>query len=442
MAIVKVHYDAGREWESVRLPGSKSIAARALVCRYVYGLDTELVNLPDCDDTIELSQALHRLSEKIDKPLLRLEEFGELPPCVMEFNLGNGGTSLRFFVALAASLPGLTAYVDCAPGLKRRPLAPLLDELRHHGAEIECLERPGYAPLKITGRRLTGNELTVSSGQSSQFLSALLMASPLWDIKGAPIVPDVTVSKPYVEMTRKVMESFSKSPERYEIEADWSAASYFYELALAVPGRKLYIENLTDAEHSIQGDSETQNVFAFLGVGTHRAEDSATGAVLEGDARATRALADTGLSLRLDMGDTPDLVPALAVGMCLAGIPYVFENVGALRVKESDRLQALCAELHKAGFAVHVADDIAGDGVPMPRETPTVSLVWKGQRYPVADDETFEAWNDHRIAMAISILATRLGWLGIKDGEEVAKSFPGFYNELGCLGFKITGIRI
>ena len=147
------------------------------------------------------------------------------------------------------------------------------------------------------------------------------------------------------------------------------------------------------------------------------------------------------MSLRLDMGDTPDLVPALAVGMCLAGIPYVFENVGALRVKESDRLQALCAELHKAGFAVHVADDIAGDGAPMPRETPTVSLVWKGQRYPVADDETFEAWNDHRIAMAISILATRLGWLGIKDGEAVAKSFPDFYNELGRLGFKITGIR-
>ena len=88
MAIVKVHYDASREWESVRLPGSKSIAARALVCRYVYGLDTELVNLPDCDDTIELSEALRRLSEKIDKPLLRLEEFGELPPCVMEFKLG------------------------------------------------------------------------------------------------------------------------------------------------------------------------------------------------------------------------------------------------------------------------------------------------------------------------------------------------------------------
>ena len=94
MAIVKVHYDASREWESVRLPG------------------TEPVNLPDCDDTIELSEALRRLSEKIDKPLLRLEEFGELPPCVMEFNLGNGGTSLRFFVALAASLPGLPANVD------------------------------------------------------------------------------------------------------------------------------------------------------------------------------------------------------------------------------------------------------------------------------------------------------------------------------------------
>lgn len=441
MAIVKVHYDAGREWESIRLPGSKSIAARALVCRYVYGLDTELVNLPDCDDTIELSEALCRLSEKIDKPLLRLEKFGELPPCVMEFNLGNGATSLRFFTALAASLPGLTAYVDCAPGLKRRPLAPLLDELTRHGAEIECLERPGYAPLKITGHRLNGNVLSVSSGQSSQFLSALLMASPLWDIDEAPVLPDVSVSRSYVEMTRKVMESFAKSPERYEIEADWSAASYFYELALAVPGRKLYIENLTDAEHSIQGDSEAQNIFAFLGVETTRVEDRVEEVVLRGDARATRALADTGMSIRLDMGDTPDLVPALAVGMCLAGIPYVLENVGALRVKESDRLQALCAELHKAGFAVYVSDGVAEGDAPLPWETPTVSLEWNGQRYPTADDESFEAWNDHRIAMAISILATRLGWLGILDGEVVTKSFPDFYNELSRVGFNIRGLR-
>lgn len=441
MAIVKVHYDSGREWESVRLPGSKSIAARALVCRYVYGLDTELVNLPDCDDTIELSEALRRLSEKIDKPLLRLEEFGELPPCVMEFNLGNGGTSLRFFVALAASLPGLTAYVDCAPGLKRRPLAPLLDELRRHGAEIECLEQPGYAPLKITGHRLKGNELAVNSGQSSQFLSALLMASPLWDIDEPPVFSDVVVSKPYVEMTRRVMESFAKSPARYEIEADWSAASYFYELALAVPGRKLRIENLTDAEHSIQGDSEAQNIFAFLGVKTHCAEDSATGAVLEEDPKAIRTLADTGMPIRLDMSDTPDLVPALAAGMCLAGIPYVLENVGTLRVKESDRLQALCAELHKSGFAVRVSNDIAEGDAPLPWEKPTVSLEWNGQRYPTADDETFEAWNDHRIAMAISILATRLGWLGIRDGEVVAKSFPDFYKELSRVGFNIRGLR-
>lgn len=441
MAIVKVHYDASREWESVRLPGSKSIAARALVCRYVYGLDTELVNLPDCDDTIELSEALRRLSEKIDKPLLRLEEFGELPPCVMEFNLGNGGTSLRFFVALAASLPGLTAYVDCAPGLKRRPLAPLLDELRHHGAEIECLEQPGYAPLKITGHRLKGNELAVNSGQSSQFLSALLMASPLWDIDEPSVFSDVVVSKPYVEMTRRVMESFAKSPARYEIEADWSASSYFYELALAVPGRKLRIENLTDAEHSIQGDSKAQNIFAFLGVKTHCAEDSATGAVLEGDPKAIRTLADTGMPIRLDMSDTPDLVPALAAGMCLAGIPYVLENVGTLRVKESDRLQALCAELHKSGFAVRVSNDIAEGDAPLPWEKPTVSLEWNGQRYPTADDETFEAWNDHRIAMAISILATRLGWLGIRDGEVVAKSFPDFYKELSRVGFNIRGLR-
>lgn len=421
MPVVKLKYDSDRVWTSVSLPGSKSIAARALIARFVYDADLELINLPHCDDTIELKRAIDRLTEACPDAAERIRRYGEVAPVELAFNLGNGGTSLRFFLALAASVPGLVAEIDCSDSLRRRPLAPLIDALRRHGAEITCLRADGYAPLRVYGRRLHGGKPQVDGSVSSQFLSALMLASPLWD---SPLQLDDAapmVSRPYVEMTEGVMERIRECTDRFVIESDWSAASYMYEMALAVPGRPLIINSLTLPEHSLQGDAMCAQLFGWVGVDTERLDKDSDGSVrLVGRAEIVKKMRKLGVPVTFDLGATPDLVPALAAGLCMAGLPFDFGNIAHLKHKESDRLMALSAELGKAGFAVSAGDS---------------SLSWSGRRYPVAEDETFEAWNDHRIAMALAPLATRFRYLGIEGGEVVSKSFSHYYDQLRHLGF-------
>lgn len=424
MPPVRIDFDARRPWREVRLPGSKSIAARALVCRYVQDAGTRLENLPDCDDTRELREALRVLDEAAPHAVRLVKEDVEIPPTRIAVNLGNGGTTLRFFLALAASIPGLTAEICCGEGLGRRPLAPLVDELRRHGASIDYLLRDGYPPLLVRGRRLTGGPILVPRSLSSQFVSALLLASPLW--KGEVRLENPPeVSAPYVDMTRRVMEQFAARPERYKIEADWSAASYFYEVALALPGRALRIASLPLAKESLQGDALCHDFFGWLGVTTRRLDVYPQGAVeLMGDVRVIDEMKRIGVPVMFDLRHVPDLTPALAVALCMARMPFRFDALPHLRVKECDRLAALSVELSKAGYAVHDEGD---------------SLRWDGRLYPVNDDEALSAWDDHRMAMALAPLAIRKRWLAIEGARVVTKSFPDFYRQLENVGF---GVRL
>lgn len=425
MKIVNIRFDKSKPWSPVRLPGSKSIAARALVCRYVYGTDTRLINLPECDDTRELSAALACLVEAAPNPLERIRRYGELVPRNLSFNLGNGGTSLRFFVALVASLPGLCCEIDCGESLRGRPLAPLINALRERGAEIYCTGVEGYAPLIVHGRRLRGGAGSTGASVSSQFLSAMMMASPLWE---TPLSYDIdgVVSRPYVEMTSRVMKDIAAAPSSYIIESDWSAASYLYELALAVPGREIIVESLTSPEVSMQGDSLCRDLFGWAGVETRRMDEDAHGAAsICGNAEAIERMRGLGVPVALDLRSTPDIVPALASGLCLAHLPYDLGDIAHLRHKECDRLTALATELQRAGYAVADSDD---------------SLVWNGRFMPVGDDETFDAWGDHRMAMSMAIMAVRRLYVAISGGEVVSKSWPSFYEALRHLGFVVSGI--
>ena len=194
-------YDSEAVGQPVCLPGSKSIAARALVLSYVFGNHTRLTGLPDCDDTRELAAAMELVAASGGSQV--------------EYNLGTGGTSLRFFLALAASLPGKDSVLDCSDALRRRPLNPLISSLRQAGADIECLGAEGCAPMRVRGKRLSGHGVTVDSGISSQFASALLMVSPLWS---SPfLLPDVrgAVSRPYIDMTLRMARAFGRKSEEY-----------------------------------------------------------------------------------------------------------------------------------------------------------------------------------------------------------------------------------
>ena len=207
----------------ISLPASKSIAARALILSEIYSPTVLPVGLPDCSDTVELYRALRRLRESDGK-----EE---------RYDLGSGATSLRFFLAYVASLPGFSGVVDCSAQLRERPLRPLIDVLRRAGAEIRCLGEEGNAPVHVVGRKLKGldADVDVDAGVSSQFVSALMMASLLWEkpfepSMGAKSCGDRPVSAPYVEMTSAMMREFAMiaenfrdapTPMLYEIELDW-----------------------------------------------------------------------------------------------------------------------------------------------------------------------------------------------------------------------------
>lgn len=405
MSILQINYDRNsfpEQSEAVTLPGSKSIAARLLVLDYINSKGEAMAErdgMPDCDDTIFLSNALRRLKDG---------------GADGRYDLGSGAASLRFFVALAASLPGFEGVVDCSAQLRRRPLSPLINALRGIGADIECMEREGYPPLYIKGKTLRGGKVRVDGSVSSQFVSAMLLVEKLWIRPLTLRIDGEEVSRPYSEMTRKVVENYGKC----EVEPDWSAAAFFYEVALLCPGREILLGRLTDPAVSVQGDAASRDIFNLLGVETTLHDDGS--ATLKGNASVIRRMSYSGIPLEFDLNGMPDLVPALAVGMALAGIKYRFVNIGHLRHKESDRISALQMEMEKIGFGLESGSDW---------------LSWIGRRLPVGENETIDSHDDHRIVMAFAPAAAKLNYVGIRSAECVAKSFPGFVAELEKLGF-------
>lgn len=391
---------------TVNLPGSKSIAARALICCRTIGR-RKLYNLPDCDDTHELAAALDLFdagggSERV-------------------FNLGTGATSLRFFLALAASSSCFDGVIDCTDALRQRPIRPLVDALRSLGADIEYLAEEGRPPLRVRGRRLDGGAVGLPGGLSSQFASALLLASPLWNHplelskKSNP-----SVSRPYFEMTRDVMRRFSESNSMpFVIESDWSAAAPFYQFALMRPGKVVRLAGLVAPERSLQGDSDAVALFSRFGITTVFGKDTdGTYADIVADPVRVAALSASNSLLRLDMRDMPDLVPSLVTALCFAGSRFELTGVGHLRLKESDRVATLILELSKAGFVLSAGED---------------SIAWHGERVDVDGVPEYDSHGDHRIAMAMAVAVAVTGKGTLSGKEAVGKSFPGFFEELSKL---------
>lgn len=422
---VRIEFDSDLPWLPVELPGSKSIAARALISGYVFGLTTRFLNLPDCDDTLQLSAALNIISAAVPNPKERCERT-DMPEVAIKEPLfaGEGGTTFRFLLAVVASIPGLELTIDCGASLRKRPLSPLIKSLRSMGAEIECLEKEGFAPLRVSGKRLSGGKIDVDTSYSSQFLSALILASPLWERPLKYDEDSIVVSRPYIEMTCKVMDELRRMPESYIIQGDWSAATYFYEMACAKPGREIRIKNFPSQHLDFQGDRKAEEVFKRLAVQTLRDSEFPNEAILKCDAHRLEYLSRMNERMVFNLVETPDIVPALAASLCIMGRKFRIEGVGHLRYKESDRLLALSKELQKAGYMVRIGDD-------------EESLEWEGVRNPIKKEIIFDSWNDHRIAMAVSCLAVPNGRIRLAGTGSITKSFPRFFDNMKNLGIII-----
>jgi 3-phosphoshikimate 1-carboxyvinyltransferase len=407
----------------VRVPSSKSLTHRwlnlALLARRPMVVERPLF----AEDTRLFLAALGRCG-------FRVEESGddvrltpaEAPAGEVEVFCGNAGTMLRFLVATLAAVPGRWR-LDGVPRLRERPVGPLVDSLRRLGARIEYLAAEGYVPLRIEGASLGAGTTFLDAGESSQYLSAVLMAA-LRAPGEVTVEVSALTSGPYVDVTLGVAEAAGGRIERLgpktwrvhpsdlridrvQVEGDWSAACY-PAAAAALTGGTVVLDGL--ARDSRQGDRGFLELLLEMGAEADRREDGL-------EVRGTGRLK----GIEADLSTMPDQVPTLAaLGPFAAGQTRIF-NVAHLRIKESDRLEAMATELRKLGAEV----DEGPDSLRIPG-------VW-AEAAPPDHPVLIDPRGDHRIAMSLALAGLRRPGVVIGSPEVVAKSYPGFWKDLEML---------
>ncbi|MDE7407376.1 MAG: 3-phosphoshikimate 1-carboxyvinyltransferase [Muribaculaceae bacterium] len=394
---------------TLQMPLSKSISNRALIiAALTHGAELP-AEVAECNDTEILLQALHDDSaDTID--------------------VAAAGTAMRFLTAYFAATPGRTVTITGSERMLQRPIGPLVDALSQIGASIEYIGEQGFPPLRITGKRLKGGSVDLNASVSSQFISALLMVAPVMDSGLRIILHGDIVSRPYIDMTLAMMDhagittdftenTITVEPGEYQIvshpiEADWSAASYWFEIAALSSG---FIDLKGLALPALQGDSRIASLMEVTGLRTESDDDNTLQLL---------PTPDPGARLYTDMSETPDLVQTMAVTCCLLQIPFRFTGVRSLRIKETDRLEALSRELLRLGYLLVTEGDN--------------ELRWDGVRFPVSDEPpAFDTYSDHRMAMALAPVSLFVPGIVINNAEVVAKSYPGFWDDMRSAGFII-----
>jgi 3-phosphoshikimate 1-carboxyvinyltransferase len=405
----------------VRVPGSKSIANRALVCAALAEGESTLAGLPDGDDTAAMLDCLEELGLEIEHEDGSAVVSGGLSrarrgPVVLDARLA--GTTSRFMTAVAALVAG-PCTIDGQGPLRTRPMDPLHQALRSLGVSVSTPHGTGHLPVMVQGPPSADvDEISLSGNVSSQFLSALMLIGPLLP-RGLRIrLLTPLVSRPYVRMTAAVMASFgvpdvelgdrivtvprgSYRPCRFDVEPDASSAGYPLALA-AICGGEVLVEGLS--ETSVQGDAAFCHVLARMGCEVRQDSDGTT-VSRRGELRG----------VGVDMSDMSDLVPTLAVVAAFAEGSTEIHGVGFIRAKESDRIGDLCTELRKAGIGAEERPD---------------GLVIHPQRMRPA---TLSTHHDHRLAMSFALLALGAGDIVVEDPDVVSKSWPGFWDTVEAL---------
>ena len=401
---------------TIKLPASKSISNRALIIYALTGGSVMPDNLSDCDDTEVIVRALQENPYEID--------------------IMAAGTAMRFMTAYLATREGEEHVLTGTERMRHRPIRVLVDALRLLGADIEYVNDEGFPPLRIRGRRLEGGLLEVPGNISSQFISALLLIGPvLRDGLTLRLTGDV-ISRPYIDLTLWTMREFgadadwedfetiSVAAKPYEarpylIENDWSAASYWYEMmALSKDEQdEIRLEGLMDG--SKQGDSSVRYIFSLLGVKTHfdtTAPGVPTTVTLRHSGRCVPRL-------EYDFVNSPDLAQTFIVCCAMMGIPFHFCGLSTLKIKETDRIEAMKTEMRKMGFVLH---DVDGK-----------ELYWDGERCEPSVEQGIDTYEDHRIALSFAPAAFRQPGLCIRQPQVVSKSYPHFWEDLKKVGFRV-----
>ena len=399
---------------AVTVPASKSYSVRALLLAAMASGDTQILNCLDADDTRYALEALRTIGFRIAgtfKNGLTIGDRVSMSADEVPIFIGNAGTAMRFLAGWLAFTPG-RFLLHGERRMHERPIGDLVDVLLGIGAEIEYVERAGYPPLRIRGKKMRGGfDVSISASTSSQFASSLMMAGST--LPGGMTLHIVSLaSEPYIEITADILRNFGAKVERsdnivrvsgpklqldrYEVEGDYSSASYWFAAAAATGG-SMHVSGVK--RESAQGDSRFLPILETMGCTIEWSDRDV-------HVRGPKQLAGG----TFDCNATPDIVPTLAAIAPLASSAVEIVNVANLRVKESDRLATVSSELRKLGANVDERSDSL-----------RIEPGWS------ADPATIDTHGDHRIAMAFSIAGLARGGLTIADEQVVSKSYPQYW---------------
>ena len=396
----------------IDLPASKSISNRALILNALCSSPAPLHNVAHCDDTDAMVAALSSHDDVV--------------------NIGAAGTAMRFLTAYFATRTGRTVVLDGSERMRQRPIGILVDALRSCGANIEYTLNEGFPPLRITGAQLKVQSITMAGNVSSQYISAMLMIAPLIEgCRSLRLTGDV-ISLPYINMTLQLMSRFgvdasfdgraisfaegsNYSAQQFTIENDWSAASYWFQIQALMPQSRISLKGLFPV--STQGDSATARLFEPMGVACNWC-----GSYL--DLRHGAAPNDV---LEMNLIENPDLAQTVVVTACLLGAKFHISGLQTLKIKETDRIEALRSHLLKLGYVIEVEPDY--------------SLRWDGTRVEPQETPSIATFKDHRMAMAFAPAASLFPGLVIEDAGVVSKSYPQYWQHLQQVGYKILKIN-
>ncbi len=397
----------------VQISGSKSISNRLLILDQLFG-NILIGNLSNSQDSQLMQKALSSENETID--------------------IHHAGTAMRFLTSYFSIMEGRTTILTGSERMKQRPILFLVEALRSLGAEIEYLENDGFPPLKITGKKMVKNSVTIPADVSSQFITSLLLiGGKLENGLEVNLTGEIT-SWPYLEMTLKILtevgvqnhfhgntitifpykkEEFHSSIKSYEVESDWSSASYFYSLA-AIGRHNINLKSFRT--FSLQGDSVLKQIYwDFFGINTISDESEHTISLFPDQNFHFPG------TIKLNMNNCPDIAQTICVTAAALKIPFDITGLGTLKVKETDRLVALQNELKKIGCETHITEDsIKSIEFTEPEEKISI-----------------KTYNDHRMAMSFAPFCL-IKELNIENEEVVEKSYTEFWKDF----FEVTSDQL
>ena len=402
---LKLDHKSKNCFGSITITGSKSESNRLLILKALYP-DLEISNLSNSDDTQVTLKALKNNESIVD--------------------IHHAGTAMRFLTAFFSVKPNSKVVLTGSSRMQDRPIELLVEALRSLGAEIEYVNKKGFPPLKITGKKIDVSQVALPANISSQYISALMLIAP--SLKNGLEIDLIgeTTSIPYIKMTQTLLDNLGFktffnnnkikiSPEdkitlnQWTVESDWSSASYFYSVVAIANKSEITLESYYS--ESLQGDSDLVQIYKKIGVTTVFNNGSITLSKTPNFALPE--------ALDLDLRNTPDLAQTIAVSCFGLGVDCNLTGLHTLKIKETDRLEALKVELEKLGAIISITND-------------SLELRFSGV---INQNISIDTYNDHRMAMAFAPLGIKVP-IVINNSEVVSKSYPGFWEDFKSIDFQ------